>query len=351
MWKGYCRSLGRWVTPVREVWRLCGKQQITPALQRKLCCTAAETGSFEKAARLAGEWGSEISDDTVRNCVVGLGAKAVGKPLKAPCAHRAGKKDSLVIMMDGWFARHRGGDWGKKRRQPSDERVRWCEIKSAVIFRIQDIAQIRQGRKVLIRKHVVATKADTDPVDFGRTVQREAVRMGLGAAAHAYVIMDGGVYLWNIFDDRFALRAAGLLDFYHASEHLHALAAEMFKEATVRAHKWCKGLLHSLKHHSPKLLFKTLADLLAHPPENNPTAAKAIRETDAYFQRHKDHMRYAEFARNGIPIGSGAMESQCSQYQDRFKRRGQFWTNNAFEAFIEVVVRYQNGELASLWAA
>ena len=62
-------------------------------------------------------------------------------------------------------------------------------------------------------------------------------------------------------------------------------------------------------------------------------------------------MNYAEFAKIGIPIGSGAMESQCSQYQNRFKRTGQFWTDKAFEAFIELVARYQNGELASLWAA
>lgn len=351
MWKGYCRSQRRWVTPVRDAWRLGGKRRLTPSLQRKLCCTAAETGSFEKAAGLAGEWGCEISDDAVRDCVVGLGEKAAAKPLDAPCAHRAGKEDSLVIMMDGWFARHRGKDWGEKRRTPADERIRRCEIKSAVIFKIQDLAQIQKGRRALIHKHVVALPADTDPVAFGRRVQQEAVRMGPGTAAHAYVIMDGGVYLWNIYDDRFALQAAGLLDFYHASQHLQALAAELFADEAQQARKWCAGLLHGLKHHSPKRLFQTLAELVAHPPQNDPAATEAIRAANAYFQSHKDHMDYAVFAGKGLPVGSGAMESQCSQFQNRFKRTGQFWTPEAFRAFIEVVVRHQNGELASLWAA
>jgi len=336
---------------VREAWRLDGKCRLTPALERKLCCTAVETGSFDKAARLAGEWGCQISDDAVRDCVIRLGAKAVEKPLEKPCVNPAGKTDSLVIMMDGWFARHRGEQWGKKRRQALDERIRWCEIKSAVIFRVQDLAQIQKGRRALIHKHVLATKADTDPIGFGQVVHREALRMGLATAAHVYVIMDGGVYLWNIFNDRFALRAVGLLDFFHASGHLHALAAELFKDDARQAGRWCAGLLHNIKHHSPKRLFKTLADLLANPPQDNPAAAEAIRQTNIYFQRHKQHMDYASFSRKGLPIGSGAMESQCAQFQNRFKRTGQFWTSTSFEPFIEVVSRYQNNELSSLWAA
>lgn len=351
MWKGRCESLGRWVTPVREAWHLSGKCRLTPALQRKLCCTSVETGSFEKAARLAGEWGCQISDDAIRDCVVRLGVKAVEHPLKTPCLNHAGKADSLVIMMDGWFARHRGEQWGEKRRQPLAERVRWCEIKSAVIFRVQDLAQIQKGRRALIHKHVLATKADSDPLTFGQVVHREALRMGLATAAQVYVIMDGGVYLWNIFDDRFALRAVGLLDFFHASEHLHALAAELFKEDAEQAHRWCAGLLHNIKHHPPKRFFKTLAGLLDNPPKDNPSATEAIRQANVYFQRHKEHMNYADFTKKGIPIGSGAMESQCGQFQNRFKRRGQFWTSSSFEPFIEIASRYQNHELHSLWAA
>ncbi len=40
------------------------------------------------------------------------------------------------------------------------------------------------------------------------------------------------------------------------------------------------------------------------------------------------------------------MESQCSRNQNRSKRRGQFWSDGGFAAFIETYVRYTNGELA-----
>jgi len=351
VWKGFCESSQKWIIPAREAWRLKKKQRMTPLLQRKLCCTAVETGSFEKAAGLAGEWGVSISDDAVRSCVIELGNQAVKTPQKSACSNQAGENDSLVIMMDGWFARHRGEDWGVKRRTPEDARVRWCEIKSAVIFRIQDIFKDQNKRGLLIKKHAVATPADTDPVTFGQAVEREAVRMGLCKAAHVYVIMDGGVYLWNIFEDRFAVCSAGLLDFYHASQHLHALAAELFKDDMPAAKKWCTKLLHSLKHKSSKKFFKTLAELVSNPPEETSAVTEAISSANTYFERHRNHMNYAALSKKGVPIGSGAMESQCGQFQDRFKRRGQFWTKKAFEAFIEVAVRHQNGEIESLWAA
>ena len=75
--KGYSPTQKRWIVPIRRAWRLANNQRLTPSLQRKLCCTAVATGSFEKAAVLAGEWGCTISDDAIHSCVVSLGGKAV----------------------------------------------------------------------------------------------------------------------------------------------------------------------------------------------------------------------------------------------------------------------------------
>lgn len=320
-------------------------------MQRRLCCTAVETGSFEKASALAAEWGCAVSDDAIRACAVALGEKARNAPLAEPCADRAGSADVLVVMMDGWLARHRGKDWGAKRRTEGQERIHWSEIKSAVIYRLKDQAQVSPKRRALLAKHVVAAPADTDPVDFGRQVHHEACRMGLAQARLAYVVMDGGVWLWNIFADRFQVRALGTLDFYHASQHLHALAAELFPGNPSGAHRWCADILHTLKHRSPRKLFQTLADLLANPPRPDESTRNAIRSAANYFENHRDHLDYARAAKLGLPIGSGSMESQCSQFQNRFKRRGQFWMKRGFAGLLELSVRHQNGELASLWAA
>src|SRR5665811_2414070 len=107
--------------------------------------------------------------------------------------------------------------------------------------------------------------------------------MGLGTARLVYVVMDGGIWLWNIFEDRFKQCAVGTLDFYHASQHLHTLAAELFPESKNEARTWCKKILHALKHHSPRKLFQTLADLLANPPRPDAKTITAIQDAEDYF--------------------------------------------------------------------
>ena len=227
--KGYCTKRKEWVVPIREAWGLAKNQRLTPSLQRKLCCTAVETGSFEKAAALAFEWGSSVSDDTIRSCVVALGEKALSAHISTDCIEKANPDDVLVIMMDGWMARHRGKDWGIQKCTEGQERIHWHEIKSAVIYRLKDQVNISRKRRALLAKHVVAVPAETEPVEFGSRVHEEARRMGMGKAKVVYVVMDGGVWLWNIFEDRFKQCAIGTLDFYHASQHIHALATELFQ--------------------------------------------------------------------------------------------------------------------------
>ncbi len=51
--------------------------------------------------------------------------------------------------------------------------------------------------------------------------------MGPGRAKAIFFVMDGGVWLWNIYQDRFEKCSKAMLDFHHFSEHLHALGAAL----------------------------------------------------------------------------------------------------------------------------
>ena len=346
---GQCKSSGGWETPFRDRLFRGERGAVSPALERRIVTTTCETGSFEKAAKVCGAWGCELSDDkamaTVRR--VGDACEAATAPKFCDCA--AGSDDVLVVMMDGWMARHREEKWGRKNA-PAEERVAWHEIKSAVMFRLSQVAEVNKGRKVLITKHIVAMPAQTDPVDFGRKVQDEAVRMGLNRAKKVYVIMDGGVCLWGVFKDRFEDIAVGQLDYYHASQHLHALAEALFPEESQKEERdaWTHRLLKNLKTWGPKTLMDAIAEA-----EQTKIDDKARRETvrreSEYFKGHREHMDYRTARCEGVPIGSGAMESQCSQNQNRFKRRGQFWSKAGFASFLAAYVWYTNDELKYLY--
>ena len=346
---GQCKSTRGWETPFRDRLFRGGRGAVSPALERKVVTTVCETGSFEKAAAVCGAWGCEPGDDKAMATIRRVGGACAPALLPRLCDCAAGEEDTLVVMMDGWPARFKEARWGDPEA-PHAERVSWHEVKSAVMFRLSQVAEVNRGRRVLITKHVVAMPAGTSPADFGRRVQDEAQRMGMNRAAKVYVIMDGGVYLWGVFDDRFADIAVGQLDYYHASQHLHALADALFPEEPQRAEKeaWTHRLLKNLRTWGPKTLMDAIAEAEGKKIADRERREAVGREA-SYFRGHGGHMDYRTARREGVPIGSGAMESQCSQNQNRFKRRGQFWSKGGFASFLEAYVWYTNDEIKYLY--
>ena len=344
---------GRLHCPALSYLGLRPHQRYSPDLERRMAVLAVETGSYEKAAGVAEQvaW-FPVSDGAMHATLQRLGEKAEATPLETMCAHAAGPGDTLLLMADGWNARHRGKNWGlDKKNRNLPERIHWHEIRSAVLFKLSDLLAVSGNRKAIMDRQVVVLPAETSPQDFGVHLHREAVRMGLGKAKAVFFVMDGGVWLWRLFEDRFEKCSKAMLDFYHLSQHLHALGAALHGAGSEKAAAWCGKLLHDLKHISPESLFKTLDELLEDPPADNPAALETLRKENAYFRNHVDHMDYAANAAQGIPIGSGSVESLCSQLQNRLKRTGQFWTKEGFAALLRVMVRHWNGELDSLWMA
>ena len=346
--RGYATARGRWINPTRERWGLQQRQRISPELQSKLAFTATVTGSYEKAAATATRWGTPVSDDTVHAVVQHLGTAAQDLTLPPIVPPKPEPDFSLVIMMDGWMVRRRGPHWGAGRRQKNAHRVEWKEVKSAVIYRLEQSVKKASGRGLLLEKYIVAAPPETSPVDFGAAVQAEARRRGLGRARKVYVVIDGAVWLWHVAQDRFA-NAIHMLDFHHASEHLWAVAHTLHGKESPAARAWVEPLLHKLRHGQEEEVLQSLAALLKKKSRWKRKTKAAVRTEVEYFHTHRDHIPYRKIARQGAPIGSGAVESLCSQLQDRFKRTGQFWKPPGLRHLLAVNSLLQNDDLDVLW--
>ena len=349
LWYGFCSQSARHMSPAREQWGLVPNQRFSPEFEKRMCYTATQTDSYEKAADMAACWGSPVSDDSVHACVQRRGRQAAAQVLPSPKTER--DETTMIIMMDGWMARHRGPQWGMKPPEKRVDRVHWHEIKSAVIFRLNQRVQTTTGRRILIKKHAVAVPAETEPADFASQVHAEAMRLGLAAAKKVYIVQDGAIWLWNVFEDRFSKCAEGTLDFYHASDHLWALANHLFGQGSAEAKRWVLPLLRQLRHGKESRMLRSLAALVEAAPENHPRSLDIITNTEDYFRRHEDHIHYAALDEAGVPIGSGAVESQCSQFQGRFKCTGQFWSDDGFANLLAIDLRVRNDELQYIWAA
>jgi hypothetical protein len=342
---------------------LAAHQTMSPALEEKICYTATQTGSFEAAAGLAAKWGSPVDDATVHHHVQQAGERAEAQtqarteraldPQTRPRVVGEAKREApgqpfdLVLMLDGWMIRERGGQWGLKPPEIKAERVSWREMKSALVFRLDQRAQTQSGRPVLLEKFYVSHRGG--PEELSRRLYGEALRRGLNQARRVYVIADGAVWIWNVVRDRFP-EAIGGLDFHHASQNLWAVAHELYGEGTAEARGWVEPLLHQLNHGGEAGVLETLEDLIGLCQELAEESGRLIEGKVAYFEEHREHLHYQRLEEQGCPKGSGAMESTCSQFQDRFKRTGQFWTLAGETALMALELARRNNDWDEIWS-
>lgn len=344
---------------------------MTPELEDRLCFTATECGSYERAATVAAKWGSCVEDSTIHKHVQRAGARAQAQTqartqkmldpatrsqaLAATGAwHQHPKPFSLVIMMDGHQARERGPDWALKPSQTPGSRVEWHEIKSAVIYQFAPPGEGTVApdspakRPVLVEKWVVARR--TEAQEFGKLVHAEALRRGMAQAQAVFVVSDGGVWIWKIKEDRF-VEAIGVLDFYHASQHLWAVAHHLHPKDGEQARQWINPLLNQMKAGQAAQVVQRLEALIQRCADPGQTLAPEPLEKELhYFKDHRDHMHYDQVRQQGAPIGSGAMESFCSQLQHRTKRTGQFWNIVGLNCLLSLEVAKRNLDWDQIWS-
>lgn len=179
--------------------------------------------------------GAESASTPVgRDAIIGEAAREVGDAAF-----------SLVVMLDGVMLRSRGPDWGMKPASRSGDRVAWHELKAGLVMCIPE------SKADESTKYYVATPGGPDEV--GRALYAEALRRGLEQAGRVYVLADGAAWIWRISSNRFP-DAEEELDFYHASEHLWALARDLWGEEEL-AREWVLPLLKDLKRRGGASLF------------------------------------------------------------------------------------------------
>jgi hypothetical protein len=188
----------------------------------------------------------------------------------------------------------------------------------------------------------VATRRGIE--SFQRQLYAEALQRGLLSAKKVLILADGAIWIWNIANDRFK-GAIQRVDLFHVHEHLWDLAHYLYGRGTVAAKEWVQPYLHSLEKCKDGALkvITGLNEMAKNIKDFTKTQRKAIVREYNYFDQHKHRMDYKAAKALGQPLGSGAIESTCSQYQRRFKLTGQFWSLSGDEAFLALSSLHRNG--------
>ncbi|MCK5862603.1 MAG: ISKra4 family transposase [Candidatus Hydrogenedentes bacterium] len=250
------------------------------------------------------------------------------------------KEFTLIIEIDAWNIRERD-NWGQtKILQKSGEGTkRWHWVYTGTVFRLDQRCKTISGRPVISERGYVATRKGLE--GFQRQLYAEALQRGMLKARNVLILADGAVWIWNIATDRFK-EAKQRVDLYHVKEHLWDLAAELHGKGTEEAREWVRPFLQWLKSRKDGAL-----DIIESLQEIDPNVytanqQKILAREINYLDTHKNRMDYKNGKAMGEPIGSGAIESTCAQYQRRFKLTGQFWSLAGDEAFLALATIHRN---------
>jgi hypothetical protein len=83
----------------------------------------------------------------------------------------------------------------------------------------------------------------------------------------------------------------------------------------------------------------------------NPELAKAIRIEAEYFDTNRDRMRYPQFRKQNLFVGSGVIEAGCrTVIGSRLKQSGMFWTVRGANAMIALRCCCISGKFEGYWA-
>jgi hypothetical protein len=175
-----------------------------------------------------------------------------------------------------------------------------------------------------------------DAETFTRAAWVELHRAGIATATSVCDVMDGADWEQTFLDVHRA-DAIRILDFPHAVEYLTKAAQASWGQSATAPESWVQEQAHILKHdeHGAAKVLVALAHLLTER-SIDPVVARQARETALnYLTKRLDQIQYARFQGQGLPIGSGSVESANKLVVEaRLKDSGMHWARSHVNAVV-----------------
>ena len=320
---------------------------------RRMQAMVGQAAPFEQGRRqLQLLAGLEVTAKSVERHAEAIGADIVEKQRTA--IQRAVQLDLPVIVgdpipilylqMDGTgvpvVKKETAGRKGKLDGQPAHTR----EAKLGCVF--TQTKWDKQGFALRDPASTTYTGAIEPAQDFGRRLYREAWDRGWSRAQRKVVIGDGAEWIWNLADQHFP-GAIQIVDLFHAREHLWDLARKLHPAHSRAQKKWMG--LHQKRWLDRGKIDKLVASLRA-LASVHPELAEIFGTEAAYFETHAARMRYPQFRKQHLFVGSGVIEAGCkSVIGSRLKQSGMFWTVPGANSILALRCSHLNGRFENYW--
>jgi hypothetical protein len=322
-----CRRCGTHAHALDE--RLGVDGFVSPGAQRLLCLLGAEH-SFERSAGLLREVaGLCVCDNTIRKICDEQGGRMRAWQREQPEASQTFRtaKGDAEFQTDGTAVNTTGG-WREVRLSIFAKRPRGQPITDLDDWDDQRLPEPTAR---------VATAGIRTSEALGSQWRRAAGRLGMRRTTEVTVLADGAKWIWREVGKNLP-GAAGLLNIYHASEHLHAAAVALHGEGAA-AEAW-------YRQKRRRLLESGAAGLLPSLTESS----RAVRELCEYLAPHVEHTQYRARLAEGRSIGSGMVEGACkTAIGKRLKQTGARWRVRRLERMAALCCLVYSEQFETYW--
>lgn len=158
--------------------------------------------------------------------------------------------------------------------------------------------------------------------DFGRRWKAWRKRLGLLDASAITVLADGAKWIWEQ-QHQHLHGAQGVLDVFHALQHIAALGGVLHPDDPGAATAWLDEARRTLLHQGRSGIDRFVQRGSSHHTPPQQAAVESLRN---YLTPHQHHLNYAARLANGQSIGSGQIEGACKNLIGRrLKQTGARW--------------------------
>lgn len=341
---------GTGVYPVLDQLGISGRS--TPALRLLVSRAVCEANSVASARELLGASGVHLGHKTALRLTYAVCDDALrarrqslrGQKVADDEGEFAGRR--VVATVDGGRIniRRRVGGRPKKGGRKRFE-TEWREPKVLTLYVLGD-----DGRRDRSVPSVIdGTLGDADAVF--ELIRYHLFRLGAHKATDVTLVGDGAKWIWNRADElRESLGLAKerfheIVDYFHAVERLGDFAKARTGWDEEYRRDWVafqKKRLKAGKIEELESVFRVISKL----------DREELETERAYWRRNRERLRFASFRQQGLPNGSGAVESSVRRVVNlRLKGASIVWTEEHAEGVLHLRAHAKSGRWAELEAA
>jgi hypothetical protein len=143
-----------------------------------------------------------------------------------------------------------------------------------------------------------------------------------------------------------------VVDYYHVSERIWALARALFGQGAREGNAWAHRMQKALKKPSGASRVLHSAACHFHRRELSKARVGDFWNAYRYIQKRTRFLRYSEYASHHIPLGSGVTEAACKTiFTQRLKLSGMRWSFEGAKTILNLRVILLSQTWSSTYAA